>query len=55
MSTPDETYRATMQVQTPENGKATLIITFPRVSDRLGFGEQAWVGDQAHEGERVRA
>lgn len=27
MSTPDETYRATMRVQTPEHGPATLIIT----------------------------
>lgn len=27
MSTPDETYRATMRVQTPEDGPSTLIVT----------------------------
>ncbi len=27
VSTPDETYRATMRVQTPEHGPATLIVT----------------------------
>lgn len=27
MSTPYETYRTTMQIQTPEHGPATLIIT----------------------------
>lgn len=27
MSTPDETYRTTMQVRTPEHGNATLIVT----------------------------
>ncbi|HEY2764285.1 MAG TPA: hypothetical protein VGJ13_09780 [Pseudonocardiaceae bacterium] len=35
MSTPDETYRATMQVRTPEHEKATLIIT------RQGLGRAA--------------
>ncbi|HEU0128298.1 MAG TPA: hypothetical protein VFQ48_06805 [Pseudonocardiaceae bacterium] len=35
MSTPDETYRTTMQVQTPEHEKATLIIT------RQGLGRAA--------------
>jgi hypothetical protein len=27
VSTPDETYRTTMRVQTPEHGPATLIVT----------------------------
>lgn len=27
VSTPDETYRASMRVQTPERGPATLIVT----------------------------
>lgn len=35
MSTPDETYRTTMRVQTPEDGPATLIIT------RQGVGRDA--------------
>lgn len=35
MSTPDKTYRATMQVRTPEREKATLIIT------RQGLGRAA--------------
>ena len=35
MSTPDETYRATMQVRTPEHEKATLIVT------RQGLGRAA--------------
>ncbi|MGH3769305.1 MAG: hypothetical protein ACRDS0_02140 [Pseudonocardiaceae bacterium] len=35
MSTPEETYRATMRVQTPEDGPATLIIT------RQGVGRAA--------------
>ena len=37
MSTPDETYRTTMCVQTPEDGPATLIIT------RQGLGRDARV------------
>jgi len=35
MSTPDETYRATIQVRTPENEKVTLIVT------RQGLGRAA--------------
>jgi hypothetical protein len=35
MSTPDETYRATIEVRTPEREKATLIIT------RQGIGRAA--------------
>jgi hypothetical protein len=35
VSTPDETYRATMRVQTPEDGPSTLIIT------RQGLGRAA--------------
>ncbi|MGA9694607.1 MAG: hypothetical protein WBR33_24820, partial [Pseudonocardiaceae bacterium] len=35
VSTPDETYRATMRVQTPEDGPSTLIIT------RQGLGRSA--------------
>ncbi|MGH3823134.1 MAG: hypothetical protein ACRDRA_09930, partial [Pseudonocardiaceae bacterium] len=39
VSTPEETYRATMQVQTPEDGPATLIIT----QQGLGCGARMWL------------
>jgi hypothetical protein len=39
MSTPEETYRATIQVQTPEREKATLIIT----RQGLGRAERTWL------------
>lgn len=39
MSTPDETYRATMQVRTPEHEKATLIVT----RQGLGHAARTWL------------
>ena len=39
MSTLDETYRTTMQVQTPEHGKATLIVT----RQGLGCAARTWL------------
>ncbi|MGH3931632.1 MAG: hypothetical protein ACRDTF_16860 [Pseudonocardiaceae bacterium] len=39
VSTPDETYRATMRVQTPEHGAATLIVT----RQGLGSSKRTWL------------
>lgn len=39
MSTPDETYRATMQVRTPDHEKTTLIVT----RQGLGCSARTWL------------
>lgn len=39
VSTPEETYRATMRVQTPEDGPTTLIIT----QQGLGRAARVWL------------